>query len=524
MNRQWTLLALFFGLLTAAATLGASRLALPMHDAVGRLVPGPQLPVVLVTIDTTPAQAQAQAQAAGARSVQMALPRAHPLLGGASPEARALQLDTDGRIRSTDGHRMRLPEARSALRQMQEAQLVGVGDTRPLDGMDVVLVYRPEGMGRAALLPGASQPVDRGVALAVAQGSHATGLWLRALPTGAAAGLTGLVALALVLLTRRRTPTAAWVWTGAGLALVCFGAWVLRLFAIDVPVGGLLLAAALPGPIRLVTASGKTLEVLDRLSLRIGGLYRWTDENIGPIEGLPTFLAMRFPGAQVAAFRARPSGDPVLVSHAGPDTGATRAMDAIPREAAGSPTRHIEPVYEQGEAIGALVMTHADALPTELVDLARGAARRTAWQYGPDHAALQDPIHARLNVLRRGVLHTIKTVTAWQALLSGGDRPIGIFDRNGDLVACNRALRTSLGSSTEAPLVSALRGLLVDDDAVAAALRGMDTDDRPRVVPTRTPHQTLRLSPLFSAEGPAGVLLQVEDAGPDRAHPATAGG
>ncbi len=509
MNRRWPWLGAAMGVVTAAATAGLAGPAYFLHDTVARFSARPQLPVMVVTIDEAPSAATEYARQAGARTVQMALPPGHSLLGDAPSEAVGLEAGADGRIRAADGRRLRVPEALPSLRRMHESQLRDLGIHQPLTGMDVVLVYATEGLGRAVLLPGQRQPVDRGVALAIAQGSTSASIWLHTLPLWLASTLTGLMALLLTQQANRVNPTRAWAWTlGVSLAvlLVAVG---LRSLGVDVPVGGMLLAAALPGPIRLLTASNRTMEVLDGLSLRIGGLYRWTDENVGPIEGLPTLLSMSFPGVSVAVFRGKAGEAPQRLSYAGPDLGAS-PLERLPANAVGTPLRHEEPIYEQGRLMGALVLQHPSALPTGAVDLARVAARRAAWQYGIEDNGTQDPVNVRLNVLRRGVLHTVKTVTAWQALLSGGELPIGIFDRCGDLVAGNRPLRACLGQTKESPLVSVLRELLVDEDAVKQALGQVQQAPQTLTLPCKQASHHLRLSPLFSSEGPAGVLLQAE--------------
>jgi len=506
MKSRQRLVALLVALLVMVATGLGGAVAEPVHDRLALLAPPPDLPVVVLEVDTDDSSAAAAATAAGARSVHVVRPPGQPRIEGVTENGSTLVVGADGRVRATDAGRLRLPEAIDGLRRFAEAQVVDLDGGTPLRGLDAVLVHRDWRGGVPALVPGRVQPVDAGLALAVAVGTERAEAWLYVLPLWMATLVCGALGGLGVLLSRRLTTRFAWLLSLAVPPAIVLVGCLARMMAIDLPVGGLTLAVLMLGPTRSLLGSIETLEVLDGLSLRIGGLYRWSESARGPLEGIPALLAMHHEGLHVTAWRGEADGPGRMVAEAGPSSGGA-PLARLPREASGSEQEHLEPVYEKARLVGAFLLRHPVRVPEQAVAVASIAARRMAWDYSLADAE-GDPLRTRLNILRRGVLHTVQTANTWQGLFSGGELPIGIFNLSGDLVVGNRALRRTIGVGPQSPLVAALETLLADSETVASSLRTLLTSGVPLALRVGD-DQTVLLSPLAREGDHAGLMLQV---------------
>lgn len=511
MKSTWNTVTIVVALLTAVTTAGAGRFAYSLHDVLGRFVPAPDLSVVVVEIDGDPDGVEALVQAAGARSVQMALPAGHPLLGGVAPSPVSLDVGGDGRVRFSGGERLPLPEALGSLSHLHASQLQDLRGGTPLRDIDVVLIYEDPGLGMAALAPGVVQPVDRGVLAAVALDTVQRG-GLSVVPQAVAALIAGLVTLGTSMISRSRPLGALWLQAVLSAALVVAVAVVGRSHGWDLPFGGLLLGVLLPVGARIGMAVADTLSLLDSLSLRIGGLYRWGDPAIGALGDMPEFLSLSFPGVEAAAWKGRSGLAPARVAASG-ELAESTSLAGIPAQAMGEGCEHVEPVYRNGRAVGALVLVSEGRIPEGALSLARQLARRHDWAYQVEENRVGDPFQKRLQVLRRGVVRTVQTASTWHALFTGGLTPMGVFDCCGDLVVGNRALRELIGERPGMPLLAALRGLVGEPDRLAEVLAMAQRARSTLQFELEERGGALLLTPLLVADERSGIMLQVIDQG-----------
>ncbi|MCB9743369.1 MAG: hypothetical protein H6740_12275 [Alphaproteobacteria bacterium] len=500
-----SLLALAAGL--AAATALAGAWMAPLQDALGYLTPAPELPVAVVEVTGSPREAADAALLAGARSTRMALPTGHPLLEGAPSEDRALRADSAGRLRWDGDLRLPLPEGLDGLVRLDEAQLAPGGPGGLLSGRDVVLTFKDPALGLSASVPGRVTPARRGEVLAVALGAARVG-GLRTLPLPLAAGLVALLTLLSGAYARRRPPVQALMSALPHVLVVFIVATLARTWGWLLPVGGMAGAVLLPNALRFLRTSAQALDVLDRISLRLGGVGRRGDAR-SPLDQLVDATALYAPGHSVAAWRTDKDWQLEEVARVeGPHT--FKLPDRAPARTQVLRGQLLTPIVDAGEIVGALGLAGpaADSPETRpwleaLAQLRPGVGLRH--EAHPD-----DPFDLRMQLVYRGVGHAIDRARARELLEREETVFMGVFSLAGALIVGTGPLRERLQGAEGLPLISALETLAkVPPDVVRQIVRDRASTTEPLRVQGSLEDTDVLITPLTERGAPAALLVQL---------------
>lgn len=429
------------------------------RDGLGLIVPGPQLPVVLIDVPSPSEQSIAAAaraaRDAGAEAVWTALPPGHPMLGDVHGDPGTLRAGSDGKIRLDGDKRLPVPEALQALTTLDGAWLSGAPASF-LTGRQAVLVYSDSSFGVPAVIPGHAGPVDRGVPLAVALGAAASDGWLRAPGRGWLA--LGGVVLLLVwweLLTRydvARGLRASLLLVIGLLVLVLVARWlgfdvspVVPLLAVVLAIGG-----------RLLLASRYALSALDDVAV---GLGIDGDDKGPPSEliGRAEMIALFTPDMTVGAWMKGPGDRPLLKW----STGARHLLPALmrlPDRALREPAWFVVPVVEDDGSVVAAIGVGSEArVPDDVCRLTEVVASGGAQRDTPK--GLQaDPIRDRVERVGSALRGAMDRARGWEHMIARSPAPIGVFGLDGGEVAVSATLAQLRRREDPVPLVGVLRG------------------------------------------------------------------
>lgn len=493
----------------ALATLLGAPWGVGAHDWLGLAVPPPDLPVVLVRVTGDPAVAVARAQAAGANAVWAALPEGDARLGGARPDPGTLGAGRDGRIRLAGEQRLPLPEGLGALLEVTDRQIGEGAPATSLAGRDAVLVWADPATGVRVSAPGRSAPVDRGLLLAVALGTAATGGGLTVLPVAVAAALVLLVAIAQTVAMGRRMPREALGFAaGQALVVVLIG-WINRWLGVDLPVGGLLAAVVVPALLRVGEVAREALDVLDRLVTWLGPPPQDAPPLVG-VAATGAMLAGWLPEARIGAWRAGGGGRPEPAGEWG-EGAALPPVEALPTTAdprpSGGEGARVLPILDRGEVVGAVAVRLPDGGRSEDWALCEAVVAAGGRGAGVEALPASDPLAIRIALARAAVRRALARAERWEDLLRSAGSVVGVFDLSGALVSGSVALHALVTDADRPALLQALVALHGAGEApVLAAVRAVVGGDRPVRLPAADGGELLLL-PLHVGGGAGGVLL-----------------
>lgn len=476
----------------AVVSVLASALQVRGTDWIGALVQPPQLGAVLVTGPL--AEAVSAARASGADPVYAAFPDGSRWLAGASPEPPGLETDSQGRVRTFQGNALPLPEGLRGVVGMTAEQLAGDGQF--LRGRTVVVLDVDPVLADEVLVPGVSEPVDRGRVLAVALGAAAGGTFLRS-PPGA---LVGLVVTALALpfgmALRRLAPELALLAGGALAAVGLLAVFVLRAVQVDVPLVPVLAFAVIPAVVRYLDAASGAFAALDHVAWRVGRSPTATQVR-ARLEGRAPLAALHGDGAVVWDA----SAPPAIVARSG-RTPVVPELKALPTRSVWHAGFWMVPVLEDGRAVGAIGLASpaSDPLRGEMLGPLAGALKaNTVVEYSDVRASLAV----------RAVERSAESSRWWEMVLSDGGLIAAVFSLGGDLVVMSRGFSEYLRLEDGNPLLGALGRIAggTERDSLRS-LRTALTGRSARVL-TEDGRKELRVTQIVAARVPQGFLVQV---------------
>ncbi len=505
------LVAATLGLLASLSTLTGQWLSAPVRDAIGAISAHPQLPVVVVRASDLGAAVRA-AREAGALDVWAAFPEGDPRLSGARPDPETLRYGRDGRVRYDGDTRLPLPEALRGLTRLNLDQLgAGTPDTL-LRGQRAVVVSSDPAVGRREAAPGDPAPVDRGELLAVALGVAAAGGELRSVPILVAAGLVGALATIWSLSLNRMTPLRGIALSGSLVATSLGATLLARGQGLDLPVGGLVFAAAGPLVARLGLVVRDTWHALEALRFSLASAPADPSVPTG-LQALPAMVETQLLGVGAAVWRRGADGRPELLAERGEPR--PEPLTQLPVATVVHPGEIVEPIREGGEVVGALCLRSASELPANAPTVAHSLANRlhaedalSRWE--------PDPWLRELDAARIAALRLAARAARWEGFLESGSASLGVFGLAGELQSGSSALRALLTDPSRPPLLVALDALAAaEPTSVVAAVREVLSGAREARLPGRDERQEIVLLGLGSPPREA-LLLQVHDVTPHR--------